>query len=121
MRFSAILHRGDIVLVPFPFTDPTGQKVRPAVIVSPDPIGEDLVLAFITSVAPLPLLSTDYLLEKSHPDFHLTGLRTTSVFRMAKLVTLHRSLILRRLGKVPSQIRQDLDRRLEEATGLQSP
>jgi mRNA interferase MazF len=121
MRFSTILHRGDIVLVPFPFTDLTGQKVRPAVIVSPGPIGEDIVLAFITSVVPSPLLSTDYLLEKSHPDFHLTGLRTASVFRMAKLVTLHRSLILRRLGRAGPQIQQDLDQHLEKAIGLQRP
>ena len=121
MRFSAILHRGDIVLVPSPFTDLTGRKVRPAVIVSPDPIGKDLILAFITSVVPSPLLSTDFLLEKSCLEFPLTGLRTASVFRMAKLVTLHRSLILRRLGKVAPEIRQDLDRRLEEATGLQHP
>ena len=40
---------------------------------------------------------------------------------MAKLVTLHRSLILRRLGKVGRQIQQDLDRYLEKATGLQRP
>ncbi len=119
MRFSTILHRGDIVLVPFPFTDLTGQKVRPAVIVSPDPIGKDIILAFITSVVPSPLLSTDFLLEKSHPEFHLTGLRPASVFRMAKLGTLHRSLILRRLGKVGPQIQQDLDQRLEKAIGLQ--
>lgn len=47
MKLSPALHRGDIVLVPFPFTDLTGEKVRPAVIVSPDPVGEDIVLAFL--------------------------------------------------------------------------
>jgi len=121
MRFSTILHRGDVVLVPFPFTDLTGQKVRPAVIISPDPVEEDMILAFITSVIPSPLLSTDFFLEKSHLEFPLTGLKAASVFRMAKLVTLHRSLILRRLGKVGRQIQQDLDRCLEKATGLQRP
>jgi mRNA interferase MazF len=121
MRFSTILHRGDVVLVPFPFTDLTGRKVRPAVIVSPDPVGEDIILAFITSVVPSSLLSTDLLLRESHLEFLLTGLRTASVFRMAKLVTLHRSLILRRLGEVGPQIRQDLDQRLEKAIGLQRP
>ncbi len=47
-----ILQRGDIVLVPFPFTDLSGQKLRPAVIISPDPVGEDILLAFISSVIP---------------------------------------------------------------------
>jgi len=121
MRFSTILHRGDIVLVPFPFTDLTGQKVRPAAIVSPDPIGEDIILAFITSVIPSPLLPTDFLLEKSHLEFPLAGLKAASVFRTAKLITLHRSLILRRLGKAGPQIQQDLHRRLEKAIGLQRP
>ena len=42
--------RGDIVLVPFPFTDLTGQKRRPALVVSPDGFDpEDLVLCAITS------------------------------------------------------------------------
>jgi hypothetical protein len=45
-------------------------------------------------------------------------LKTTSVFRMAKLVTLHRSLILRRLERVGPQIQQALDKCLREATGL---
>jgi len=73
-RLSTILHRGDVVLIPFPFTDLTGRKVRAAVIVSPNPVGTDIILAFITSVVPSPLLSTDYLLEKSHPDFHFDRL-----------------------------------------------
>ena len=44
------LHHGDVVLVPFPFADLSGRKVRPAVIVSTDPQGPELILAFITSV-----------------------------------------------------------------------
>src|SRR4051812_65341 len=44
------LHHGDVLLVPFPFADLSGQKVRPAVVVSADPQGPELILAFITSV-----------------------------------------------------------------------
>ena len=44
------LHQGDVVLVPFPFADLTGRKVRPAIVVSADPQGSEVILAFITSV-----------------------------------------------------------------------
>src|SRR5438309_6092002 len=47
---AKVLHQGDVVLVPFPFADLTGQKVRPAVIVSADPQGSELIVAFVTSV-----------------------------------------------------------------------
>lgn len=46
----ASLRRGDVVLVPFPFADLSGSKVRPAVIVSADPQEAEIVIAFITSV-----------------------------------------------------------------------
>ncbi len=44
--------RGDIVLVPFPFTDLSSSKRRPALVVSPDwfnSSNQDLVLVGITS------------------------------------------------------------------------
>ena len=41
------LKRGHIVLVPFPFTDLTTEKLRPAVIVSAEPQESDVVIAFI--------------------------------------------------------------------------
>ena len=44
--------RGDIVLVPFPFTDLTSSKKRPALVISPDSFNsqqQDLVVVAITS------------------------------------------------------------------------
>ena len=112
------LQRGDILLIPFPFTDLSGQKVRPAVIVSPDPQGEDVLVAFISSVTPIRLQATDWLLANDHTEFPNTGLKYPSVFKMDKLLTLHRSLILRRLGHGGPKIQEELNLRLLRAIGL---
>jgi mRNA interferase MazF len=114
------LARGDIVLVPFPFTDLSDKKVRPALIVSPDPQGTDVMAAFISSVTTPPLGLTAWLLPTAHPDFKQTGLKTDSVVKCGKLLTLHRSLILRRLGHVSSSIQREVDERLKLAVGLVS-
>jgi len=94
------LHHGDVLLVPFPFADLSGSKVRPAVVVSADPQTSELILAFITSVltnrsprgAEVELLRAD-------PEFRGTGLKADSLIRLDKLVTLSSSVISRRLGK----------------------
>ena len=52
MPSTTRFRRGDIVLVPFPFTDLTSSKRRPALVVSPDSFNQamqDVVLAAITS------------------------------------------------------------------------
>lgn len=43
--------QGDIVTIPFPFTDQSGNKLRPAVIVSNSTVNKtsDIILAAITS------------------------------------------------------------------------
>lgn len=113
-----LLRRGDIVLVPFPFTDLSGRKVRPALIVSPDPVGGDILVAFISSVIPPVPEPNEYVLDATHPAFARTGLKNTSVFKMAKMATLHRSLILRRLGRTTPKLQRVLDAVLKRAVGL---
>jgi mRNA interferase MazF len=64
-------HRGSVVLVPFPFTDLSGRKRRPALVVSPDGFHEeDLILCVITSRVPDNLADHEVLLE---PTDMLTG------------------------------------------------
>lgn len=112
------LARGDIVLVPFPFTDLTARKVRPAMLISPDPQGADVVVAFISSSTTLPLTPTDWTLFASHPNFAQTGLKVSSVFRCGKLLTIRRSLVLRKLGRASPAIQRELDARLQQAVGI---
>ena len=61
---------------------------------------------------------TDFVLEQDHPDFPSTGLKRTSVFRMNKLLTINKTLIKKRLGRVSPSIQAELDHRLRIATGL---
>lgn len=111
------LARGDIVLVPFPFTDLTAHKVRPAVVISLDP-KEDVLVAFISSVIPDHPASTEWVLPMDHPEFHVTGLKCASVIKADKLLTIHRSLILCRLGHLGPESQATLDQRLLIAVGV---
>jgi PemK-like, MazF-like toxin of type II toxin-antitoxin system len=93
--------RGKVVLIPFPFDDLTGTKMRPAVCLT-DPLGphRHVVLAFITSQVPPDLLDSDLVLHAGHPDFSSSGLRVTSTLRLHRLMTVTTNLIRRELGEL---------------------
>jgi mRNA interferase MazF len=115
---AVVLARGDIVLTRFPFTDLTGAKARPAVVVSQGQIGQVVVLAAISSVVRGALAPTDLGVTPAHAEFAGTGLRLPSVFRMHKLAAVERSVIIRRLGRLGPQLQAEVDRLLRAALGL---
>jgi mRNA interferase MazF len=43
-------NRGAVLLLPFPFSDQSGSKLRPAVVISPPYPSEDLLVMAVTSV-----------------------------------------------------------------------
>ena len=113
------MKRGTIVLVPFPFTDLSGQKLRPALVVSrSDRPGSDVVLAFITTYHDLPLLKSDLLIEKKAADFFQTGLKTSSIVKSDKLVTVDTAILLGELGELPSTWLQQVDKKLRYVLDL---
>jgi mRNA interferase MazF len=109
---SISLSRGDIVLTRFPVTDLANASLRPALVVSPGQISQDIMLVGISSVVRGALAPTDYTVDATHPEFPLTGLRMTSVLRLHKLATAERSIIVRRLGRVGPQLYAAVERLL---------
>ena len=102
-----------VVLVPFPFDDLSGQKVRPAVCLS-DAVGthRHVVLAFITSTIPATLEPTDILLAPGTPDFAATGLRVPSTLRLHRMVTVSTAIIRRQMGVLTPSIQAQVRQRL---------
>lgn len=93
--------RGDVVLVPFPFTDFSGSKQRPALVVSPNSLNAirpDVLLAAITSQIPVALETDEIPVPTA--DLVLGGLPKPSIVRTSKLVSIHQGLIRKRLGSV---------------------
>jgi mRNA interferase MazF len=87
---------GSIVLVLFPFTDLSGAKRRPALVVSRDNDRRaDLVVCFITSI---PRAGPDMAPLDADTE---TGLKVPSVVRFDKVATLDRSVIAGKIGDAP--------------------
>src|SRR5438874_7659692 len=99
--------RGDIVLVPFPFTDLSSSKRRPALIISPDSFNtakQDVVLVAITSQ-----IGTDpRAIALEEHDFVGGKLPKASIIRITKLFTIHSALIVKRLCSVKAPKLQEV-------------
>ena len=97
-------NRGDVVLVPFPFTDLTTQKQRPALVISSNAFNSsspDVILLGITSQIPRDVAQSDYYLTSDEQQ--RAGLPKPSIVKGAKVVTLSQSLIRKAIGRLPVQ------------------
>jgi mRNA interferase MazF len=105
-----------VVLVPFPFTDLSDAKRRPALVVSSDEYGavtDDVIIAQITSKLNSPPRPGDYRLNL----YKEAGLPLPSLVR-ARMATLHGALIVKQLGTMPNDEMKAISRRLATALGL---
>ena len=87
--------RGDVVLVPFPFTDLSSSKRRPALVISPDAFNhqmQDVVGAAITLQ-----LTNEHAVTIEASDCVDGKLPKTSVVKLAKVFTIHSTLVIQKL------------------------
>ena len=98
--------RGDIILITFPFTDLSGSKLRPAVVLTDTTL--DLTVCFITTQIGWQE-TTDVLLMPNTTN----GLRKQSLVRVSKIATLDRSLAKGLLGGLTSKEVNELDNKLK--------
>ncbi|MGC4129320.1 MAG: type II toxin-antitoxin system PemK/MazF family toxin [Bergeyella sp.] len=100
------MNKGDIVLIAFPFTNLSGSKLRPAVILACT--NYDLTACFITTQIGWQE-NTDILLIPSITN----GLKKQSLIRTSKIATIDRSLSKGLLGKLSKYDIQQLNDKLK--------
>lgn len=89
------LMKGDVVVIPFPFSDLSASKKRPALVVA-DVKGDDFILCQITSQARTDSCS----IMLSDKDLSKGSLNLTSLIRPNRLFTADKTLIERKIGSL---------------------
>lgn len=91
--------QGEIVLVPFPYSDLSAFKRRPALVVSNNNYNNhfsDIVVCVITSN----LFKDSFSIELKNEDLETGLLPETSVIKCHKLFTIEQSKILKRFSSI---------------------
>ena len=87
--------KGDIVVVPFPFSDLTQAKRRPALVISALE-GDDLILSQITSQ----YIRDNYAIPLTDKDFRTGSLKQPSNVRPNRIFTADGHIVLYRVGSL---------------------
>jgi len=87
--------KGDVVVIPFPFSDLSESKRRPACVITALE-GDDLILCQITSRN----LVDKYSIIIQDSDFLIGSLKLISNARPNRLFTADKALILYRIGRL---------------------
>jgi mRNA interferase MazF len=112
------LRKGDVVLIPFPYTDLSATKTRPAVVVSSDlyhSVRSELLLAYLSSRLSNADAELDYVLQ----DWEEAGLLKPTFMR-PKIAAIEPSLIVYRVGALSDRDLLEVNRRLRLALALSS-
>lgn len=87
--------KGDVVVLPFPFSDLSKSKKRPALVIA-SLEGDDIILCQITSEARI----DNYSITLTNSDFKQGSLNLTSMIRPNRLFTADKSIILYKIGSL---------------------
>lgn len=107
------MKKGDVVIVPFPFTDLTSNKRRPACVLLAQ--NRDVVLAFITTkLFYEPEYSVQILPSKEN------GLKRESIIRIDKITTLDADLVVGKLGEIAQNKIAELNQKMIDCYQLKN-
>ncbi len=105
--------KGDVVVVPFPFSDLTRAKRRPALVIA-ELEGDDLILCQITSHS----VRDRYAVPIDENDFETGTLRQRSNLRPNRIFTADRHIILYRAGHLKPEKMNEV---IKEIVGFLRP
>jgi mRNA interferase MazF len=104
--------KNDIILVQAPFSDLSGAKIRPAVVVNAEHISKDLIVVPLTSKTSS-LLDGEFILS----EWAVAGLKLETAVKRG-LYTVHQSLVTKIIGKLADPDAERLTRSIQIWLGL---
>jgi mRNA-degrading endonuclease toxin of MazEF toxin-antitoxin module len=104
--------RGEVILVRYPFSDLSGSKIRPAVIVNAPHPSKDVFILPLTSKT-TSLLAGEFILK----DWSQAGLNVETAVKRG-VYTVHQNLIAHRVGKLSDSDAKELNNTLRLWFGL---
>lgn len=103
------LVKGNIVVIPFPFSDLSSSKKRPALVLA-NLEGEDCILAQITSSS----RQNKYTIPIQERDCKEGVLNQESQIRTDKLFTANRILVEYKLGSINAEKQKEVEQKIIE-------
>ncbi|MCD2452796.1 type II toxin-antitoxin system PemK/MazF family toxin [Methylicorpusculum oleiharenae] len=104
---------GQIVLVHFQFTDLSGAKPRPVLMLRKASVQfDDWLVCMVSSQLQQIDASLDEVVSPSDADFAATGLKVASVLRLSRLAVLDGALLMGSLGAISNERLQRIRQRL---------
>jgi mRNA interferase MazF len=115
------MNRGDVVIVPFPFQDKPGEKIRPAVIVQSDSENRRLaktILAMITGNLDDEGQPATVLVDPRSSQGAGSGLIGPSLIKCYNLATIRQQRVLQVIGHLSALLMQQVNQALKPALEL---
>jgi mRNA interferase MazF len=113
MNETLEFHRGDIVLIQFPFiTDASRKKDRPAVVIQNDfgnRFGSNLIVAAISSQIPSRKYPFHFWVQVGSPEADGTGIQRDSIVHTEIIMTVPKTSVIKHLGRFSETAMQTID------------
>jgi mRNA interferase MazF len=103
---------GQIVLTPFPYSDLSGAKLRPVLMLRQASKFDDWLVCMVSSQMQQAEASLDENLTPADSDFANSGLKVPSVLRLSRLAVLDGSLLLGSIGAISEERLMNVRQRL---------
>ncbi len=111
--------KNKIFLVPYPFTDTSAAKIRPALcLTEPNGDFEEMLLAFITSQDINDPLPSDIEVNPSEEKGASSRLLRTSTVRLHRIFTLNRYKLQREIGVLSPALQEEVAQKLRSLFSL---
>ena len=98
--------QGDLLLVPFPFSDQSGKKVRPVIVVSNNEFNknsDDVIVVGVTSN----ISKNQYTVILTNEDLKEGKLFTDCCIKVENILKLDKELVIKKIGKInPSTLKK---------------